>query len=195
MRAINRGDESIVDKFDGVDYEIPPGWFEAPYGAVKHFQQRAVVPGSRNPETKKQVSYIAIPNVDPADRCIPFTPEQCAKFRGIPEAIDRTHRISQDDREHQIVDIGDVAPGLAMGDTYGSGRRPQIDVTQQATEEAARRAETILQPPAENEAQREIASATAAVHGMEAQESADRNSRRRNRGGRTAVADEGDDGQ
>lgn len=187
VRAINRGNEPIIDKFDGIDYEIPPGWYEAPYGAVRHFQQRAVVPGSRNPEQKKQQSYIAIPNVDPADRCVPFTEAQCAQFKGIPEAIDRKNRISPDDRDHQIVDLGELAPGLAMGEAFGSGRRPQIDLSQQATPGAAAAAETVLQPPAENEALREIAADSAAVEGIEASEAAARQSRRR--GGRTPVTE------
>jgi hypothetical protein len=48
------------DMFDSGHYVIEPGYFTAPYGAAKHFQARAVVPGSRNPETNFQASFIAI---------------------------------------------------------------------------------------------------------------------------------------
>src|SRR5689334_7264451 len=87
VRAINRGDEPIVDKYDGEDKIVPVGWFEGPYGMVKHFQNRAVVPGTRNPDTKHQKSFIGIFNIAPPERCVPFTAAEMRHFRGLPEAI------------------------------------------------------------------------------------------------------------
>jgi hypothetical protein len=48
------------DTYDGRHYVIAPGYFRTTYGAALHFQKRAVVPGSRNPETNYQASFIAI---------------------------------------------------------------------------------------------------------------------------------------
>jgi hypothetical protein len=72
-------------------YTIQPGFFTTDYGAALHFKARAVVPGSRNPETNFQASFIAIigvaaPTKDglkvlkPVDDPLqwePFTDEEC----------------------------------------------------------------------------------------------------------------------
>lgn len=184
VRAINRGDTPIVDKYDGINYVVPPGWFEGAYGMVRHFQNRAVVPGTRNPETRHQRSFIGIPNIDPPERCVPFTEAEMRKFRGMPEAIDRTNRSSEADRDHTIVPLGDVMPGM-MGAGGPASMRPVIDLSEQATPEAARRAETVLQPlpPEQNEAVQEALRSTAEAEGeAAAAASSGRVSRQRNRG-------------
>jgi hypothetical protein len=49
-----------TDTFDSRHYIIGPGYFEVELAAAVHFKDRAVVPGSRNPETNFQASFIAI---------------------------------------------------------------------------------------------------------------------------------------
>jgi len=79
------------DKFDGVNYTIPGGHIgEITFGAAQHFRERSVVPGSRNPETHKEDHFIAILNIDPPERCQPFTDEQAARIDAMPEALDRS---------------------------------------------------------------------------------------------------------
>jgi hypothetical protein len=61
--CVHRGDEPYEDMFDGRPYKIQPGFFMTQYGAALHFKARAVVPGTRNPETRYEASFIAIVGV------------------------------------------------------------------------------------------------------------------------------------
>jgi hypothetical protein len=102
-----RGGPAIHDMYDSKDYTIPPrpadvsldDWratihpashHTLTYEVAVHLQNRAIVPGTRDPHNfKKVVSQIGIPNVDRADRCTPFTDEELEKF-GYREGIDRS---------------------------------------------------------------------------------------------------------
>jgi hypothetical protein len=53
-------DGDYTDTFDSRHYIVAPGYFEVELAAATHFKDRAVVPGSRNPETNFQASFIAI---------------------------------------------------------------------------------------------------------------------------------------
>lgn len=94
----------VVDMFDSKHFFIKPGYFSVEYGAALHFKARAVVPGSRNPETSYQASFIAIigavvPDpvhgfrvtvaVDDPDQWDPFTDEECREYGMAVEALDR----------------------------------------------------------------------------------------------------------
>lgn len=154
--CINRGIRAIHDKWDGIDYIIPPGYFEVAYGAADHFRNRAVVPGSRNPETGKQESFIGLVGIDRPERCEPFTPEQCEAFGLRVEAIAREELTSPEARAVVTVDTRSVQARMV------GGRRvklpPTADVHSKADREAARE---ILAPPEVSEAQQEIAAAEA----------------------------------
>lgn len=128
------------DTYDGNHYVVAPGYFTAPYGAAKHFQERAVVPGSRNPETQGQRSFIAIVGVvqalpgggfevlksvdDPQD-WEPFTDEQCHDYEIAFEAIDRDAMVDPIDRE---VVLAGVRPGAAAPRT----KLPVINTTDES---------------------------------------------------------------
>lgn len=95
-----------VDTWDSKHYVIAPGYFVTPLGAAVHFKARAVVPGSRNPETNFQASFLSIIGVvtpqpdggykvvkavdDPAD-WDPFTDEECGIYEIAFEALDRAN--------------------------------------------------------------------------------------------------------
>jgi hypothetical protein len=97
-----------ADTYDSKHYIITPGYFQAPYGAAKHFQDRAVVPGSRNPETRTEASFLTIigvaaplpdggykilRRVDDVEQWAPFTDEECAEYGMAVEALDRKHMV------------------------------------------------------------------------------------------------------
>lgn len=95
------------DTFDSKHYVIAPGYFTAPLGAARHFKRRAVVPGSRNPETNSEASFLAIigvalpsttgfrivKRVDDAEEWEPFSDEECAEYGMAVEALDRRHMV------------------------------------------------------------------------------------------------------
>lgn len=58
--CLHRGDEVLEDMFDSRPYRIAPGWFKTTAAVARHFKARAVVPGSRDPVSGKQASYITI---------------------------------------------------------------------------------------------------------------------------------------
>lgn len=114
----NRGRETYVDKFDSRDYQIGPGSFTAPYGAALHFKRRAVVPGSRNPETGFQASFITIIGVvhpkpggglkvvrpiDDAVEWDPFTDDECREYGHAVEALDRASMVDPIDSDVTLV--------------------------------------------------------------------------------------------
>jgi hypothetical protein len=94
--VVNRGHEVLERKFDGLDYKLHPhtvGHMQMPYGAALHFQKHTTVPGTRDPESGAEQSYLGILGVDPLEMCTPFTPEECARF-GI-----RTEALARDDED------------------------------------------------------------------------------------------------
>lgn len=115
--CINRGRETYTDMFDSRTYVIEPGYFTVAYGAALHFQARAVVPGSRNPETGFQASFIAIigtvnpktnglevkRTIDEPVQWQPFTDEECREYNHAVEAIDRAAMLDPIDPNVQIV--------------------------------------------------------------------------------------------
>lgn len=101
--CVNRGREVLEDTFNSRHYQIQPGYFSVQLGAAQHFKDRAVVPGSRNPETRWQASFIsiigvAIPTkdglkvvhvIDEPAQWEPFTDEECREYGHAIEALDR----------------------------------------------------------------------------------------------------------
>lgn len=106
--CVHRGREIYRDMFDSRTYSIAPGYFTAPYAAALHFKKRAVVPGTRNPETASETSFIAIIGVavptregtmkivKPVDDAVdwdPFTDDECREYGHAIEALDRSHML------------------------------------------------------------------------------------------------------
>jgi hypothetical protein len=99
--VINRGLETLVRKFNSLDFPLHPhtkGLMRMPYGAARHFQKHTVVPGTRNTATGIEQSYLGIlymeadptqAPIDPPEMCVPFTPEECARFGQRVEAVER----------------------------------------------------------------------------------------------------------
>lgn len=115
--CVNRGREPLLDTFDSRHYKIQPGYFTIQLGAAKHFKARAVVPGTRNPETKFEASFISIIGVtvptadgfrvahpidDPA-QWPPFTDEECREYGHALEALDRASMVDPIDDDVEIV--------------------------------------------------------------------------------------------
>lgn len=128
------------DTYDGLHYIIAPGYFMAPYGAALHFQRRAVVPGSRNPDTGFQTSFISIIGVvegnpgggfkvlkavdDQAD-WPPFTDEECGQYEVAFEAIDRDAMAAPIEREVTLQNVSERLAGAKPGTSRGkSGGKP-----------------------------------------------------------------------
>jgi hypothetical protein len=124
--CIHRGRHVLVDKFDGIDYRIDPGLFYAPYGAARHFQRRAVIPGTRNPEINTEQSYIGIKGLDPDDMCEPLTDEEVALFGAAVEAIDRGSFSDPADRNTRT-----IRSGVAGRAPHPGGRRPDIKTSRE----------------------------------------------------------------
>jgi hypothetical protein len=157
-----------TDTFDSRHYIIGPGYFEVELAAAVHFKDRAVVPGSRNPETNFQASFIAIIGVvastgvgykvvkavDHPDDWAPFTDEECAAYEIAFEALDREHMSNPIERDVTVVGTSGAIAGKPSRVKGGSGpvsgrRRTGIEVTD----------DSILQPiPADqNDTVRQIA--------------------------------------
>jgi hypothetical protein len=156
---LNRGRHTLRDRFDGRVYVIPPGRFcRIKYASAQAFQQRAVVPGTRNPlatgPSKKQTSFIAICDVDPDDQCVPFTDAFVQQYSLIDEAIDRSVMDADAQRVTKVT-TNAVAASLP-GAGAGGGLRPQLGGDLDA-----------LVPPEVNEAQREMAATAHEVSAMD----------------------------
>lgn len=185
--CVHRGDEPYEDMFDGRPYKIAPGFFRTQYGAAVHFKERAVVPGTRNPETRYQASFIAIIGVvelrpdstftvlkavdDPAE-WTPFTAEERGEYKDAVEALDRDGMVNPIDAEVMIMSTNKVRQGQKPSRLKGGaganaaaavrsrGRATRVEVTDPS----------ILQPiPAEEnevvrEAQRDARQAAAEGH-------------------------------
>lgn len=172
------------DTYDGNHYIIEPGYFSAPYGAALHFQRRAVVPGSRNPETGFQASFIAIIGVvdaqpgggfkvlkavdDQADWA-PFTDDECAQYEVAFEALDRDAMTAPIDRKVVLRNVSETVAGGKRGSASrvkgaqpaagarGRGRGPQQEVTDEKIRQPI--------PPEENSSVREAQQGRAAAAG------------------------------
>lgn len=124
--CVHRGDEDYEDMFDSRPYRIAPGFFMTTYGAAQHFRARSVVPGSRNPETSQQTSFVAIIGivelhadgtftvlqaVDHPREWTLFTAEERAEYSGALEGLDRAGMIDPIDRDVVIAPVSGVLQG------------------------------------------------------------------------------------
>jgi hypothetical protein len=181
--CVHRGDEPYEDMFDGRPYKIQPGFFMTQYGAALHFKARAVVPGTRNPETRREASFIAIVGavelkpdgtfrvlkaVDDAVEWTPFTAEERHDYEGKLEALDRDGMVNPIDSDVTIVSTNEALAGRGGRDKParpsriagakgsgkgGRGRGTQIETTD---------AEVLTPiPPEENSVVREARTAAA----------------------------------
>jgi hypothetical protein len=101
--VINRGYETLVRKFDALDYPLhshTQGLIRMPYAAALHFQKHTTVPGTRHVESGIEQSYLGIIRtdqpgwpeqieIDPPYMCEPFTEEECNEFSLRFEAVAR----------------------------------------------------------------------------------------------------------
>lgn len=153
--CVHRGNEPYDDMFDGRPYRIMPGFFMTQYGAALHFKTRAVVPGTRNPETRSETSFIAIIGavelradgsfkvlkpVDDKVEWSEFTAEERAVYANKQEALDRDNMVNPIDSAVTIVRTNEALAGRAGGRArtgrIGSGkggnrggRGTQVEVT------------------------------------------------------------------
>ncbi len=149
--ALNRGRNELVSTFNGEHITIPAGLFVTEYRAAKHFQDRLVVPGTRNLEVGGHVSWIAILGsedrrllVDPVEMHVPFTDDELQTFGESVEAIDRRSVLGPGR------DVMTIRTQTARARSRAQGfesQRPQIDTGQQASEAAAEAAEHVFDPP------------------------------------------------
>jgi hypothetical protein len=143
--VIHRGTHTIHDKFDGIDYVIGPGYTTMPYGAALHFQSRATVPTTRNPETRTEQSFLGLVGLDNEWMVQPFTPEELARIYGASEAIDRESLVSRADRDVALLQTSRSMP------MRSEGRRPVIRGDGQVSQAAQEAAEHAFEPPAESD--------------------------------------------
>lgn len=134
---LNRGRLPYVDKYDGRDYTVPPGYGEVEYEVANHFRERSVVPGSRDPVNGYQDVFIVIPGQDAPEKCVPFTDEECERYGHAVEALDRSNMESAADR-----DVTTIKTSASRARTVGGRRRTEIQVTD----------ESVLQPPVDGDA-------------------------------------------
>lgn len=131
--VINRGHETLVRKFDALDYPLHPhtkGLIRMPYAAALHFQKHTTVPGTRDMESGAEQSYLGIIRTDQAgwpeqlpidqpEACEPFTIEECTTFGQRIEAVARDPR--------EAVQVASVSSAVASGKVPtgrgGSGRK------------------------------------------------------------------------
>jgi hypothetical protein len=179
--CLHRGREPYRDQFDSHHYLIEPGYFKAPLGAAKHFQARAVVPGSRNPETRSQVSFIVIIGVcaetreglkvlkaiDDAVECTPFTDDECREYGHAVEALDRAAMVDPIDAQVDVVRIaGNAGQAAAPSKSRVKGGGGATRVVRR-NEIVGPGAEALKAKnrPGENDATRQIRRDTAAAAG------------------------------
>lgn len=153
--VFNRGRRVLENMtFDGRHRDLPVGLFVTEYGAAKHFQERAVVPGTRNVAVGGHVSWLGILGtvdrriaVDPPEMCVPFTDEELGHFGESLEAIDRSAMTGVD---RYVVPVRTQA-ARAMSRSQGTGgmRAPfgnYVDASTQVSDAAAEAAEHVLDP-------------------------------------------------
>jgi hypothetical protein len=158
--CINRGRNVLEVTYNAEHLRIPgtrvvngvvkPGYFVTEYHAAQHFQNRCVVPGTRNLEQGGHVSWIGIlgsqdgrVKVDSDELCEPFTDDELALFGEKIEAIDRSALTGA------AADVVPVRTSVARAMVRGqgvSGPRAQIDASQQASELAAEAAGHVFDP-------------------------------------------------
>jgi len=113
VTCLNRGPRRLVDMFDAEEYVIEPYMlFEVTFACAKHFQNRLIVPGTRNPnpadtELPQSVSWIAILGVDPPQACEPFDPALLERFGEKVEGLNRD-ALPSADRDVQIASTADL---------------------------------------------------------------------------------------
>lgn len=173
--CINRGRRQLRDTFDSRHYVIPVGYFTIPYGAALHFKNRQVVPGSRNPETNYQASFISIIGVasphakglhiaKPIDDEVEwpaFSDEECDQFGEAKEAIDR-EGLGEGAVEIRSVRGGGnagVIPGSRIkgGGGSGTGRGRKTEIVGEGKGKLKKGAQDQLGARGENEATRQMA--------------------------------------
>ena len=148
VTCLNRGRKPLTDMFDGRNYVVPAGFVRMPYGAAKHFQRRAIVPGTKNLEIGGWLSWLAIMNIDAPELCVPFTDAELAKFGEAVEAIDRSAMSDPADRDVTLMQTSQARSAMPGQGLVGGGpRRPQLDASQQATPEASAAAAHIMDAP------------------------------------------------
>ena len=156
VALLHRGWKPITDKFDGVDYQILPGRQLIAYGAAMHFRARAVVPGTRNPEIRKQESFLVIMHdlgPDKREHWRMFTDEERAQIEGKVEAIARDELSLPSDREVRLVSTGRVAATMPGAGAGGGRIAPEL---QGDPREGMPSLDETLSPPAHNDAQAEM---------------------------------------
>ena len=160
VALLHRGWTPIDDKFDGVDYELLPGRQMIAYGAAMHFRARAVVPGTRNPEIKKQESFLVIMDEAGPDRrehWRMFTDEERARIEGKVEAIARDELSMASDRDVKLVSTGRIAATMPGAGAGGGRMRPDL---QGDPRPGMPGLNEVLSPPEHNEAQAEMRQST-----------------------------------
>jgi hypothetical protein len=164
--VLNRGRKPLEMTFDGNHRVLPVGLFKTEYGAARHFQERAVVPGTRNVEVGGHVSWFAILGtadqriaVDPPEMCVPFTDEELKAFGESLEAIDRSAMTGAD----RFVTPVRTQTARAMSRSQGAGGRVQIDADTQVSPAAAEAAAHVFEPTTEPLATRVSEAEAAAV--------------------------------
>jgi hypothetical protein len=154
VRGLNRGRVPLLCQHDGRHYYLPPGLFNCSYSAAQHFQQRLIVPGTRDPEVStRTLSWIAIVGIDKPEDCQPFTAEQLKRFGEKTEGLAREDMISPTDRELKKVSMKSPAARSAVERGGAkSGRRKHLEAQGQANADAAAAAATTFKPPAQESA-------------------------------------------
>lgn len=158
--CINRGRETLVRKFDALDYPLHPhteGYIKMPYGAALHFQRHCTVPGTRDVFSGAEQSFIGILGVDPPEWCEPFTDEQCQRFGIAVEAIDRSG-------EDEPVQMANVNAATAAGKipVRGQSNNHRRLVRGGKDGNKGTKVKDVLAPPDDlNDAQREAREAAA----------------------------------
>lgn len=161
--CIHRGRDDYEDMYDSRPYRIAPGYFKTTLAAAMHFRARAVVPGSRNPETRRQSSFIVIIGavdfkgdgsfdvikpVDKPEEWAAFSDDEVAEYAGAQEALDRGGMQNAIDPSVTIVSTSSAQAGTVPGKASrirgggnvsvrpagGSGKRSGQTVDQQVTD-------------------------------------------------------------
>lgn len=166
--CINRGPHELRDQWDADPYVIPPNArFQVAYAAAKHFQQRLIVPGTRNPNVHDAsapmyVSWIGILGVDPEEACTPFTVDQLAYFGESVEGLNRKAMPGYD-RDVQVRSTSEMARSLdGLGIVASAGARASSGgVSQELVGGSDENREAAMAPVEGSDARAEFAKAAA----------------------------------
>lgn len=127
--VVHRGGPTIKDLWDSQEWVIPPGVHKMPYGIARHFQKRAIVPGTRNPNPEfggKAISQLAVVGIDKEENCRPFTEEQLRQFE-FKEGLDRSLYASLAKRSVDIVPTNDRLAQVLSGQVEGADDEEVMD--------------------------------------------------------------------